>query len=342
MHLAKIVVCSPYDSSRWSYNGMIYEFCKIAADLSDGMLIAPPAYYDPHHSEYTPLQRGRHAARRGVAKLRNQIGLPHLPAVKPVRIKDRYDVLFYACSFLHDLSNLDHFHGWEDCSRTRVAFVMESWSNLLDRQRAYMKYLDRFDHVFLLNASSVPNIQRMTSCRCSFLPLAADCITASPLPRPPVRDIDVYSMGRRAPSVHDQLFQAMKRHDLFYIYDPSNYGIVVDWAESRALTSNLIKRSRYFVAFDHTVGSALKQKEAGREVALSMRYFEGAAGGAVMIGSKPDCSEFEECFDWPDVVLDIPQQPDDILQLLRNFDEDRDRLNRIRRTNIIQSHLRHC
>ncbi|MDP2355398.1 MAG: glycosyltransferase [Beijerinckiaceae bacterium] len=256
-------------------------------------------------------------------------------------MKEKYDLFFYACSFVHDLSNLDNIHGWEECSRFRVAFIMESWSNLLKDQKGYMKYLDRFDHLFLLNASSIPNLQKMTRAPCTFLPLAADCVAASPFPHLPARSIDVYSMGRRAPAVHRQLSEAMQKNDLLYLFDTTHSGVVIDWAESRQMTADLIKRSKYFVTFDHTIGSALKAREASGEVALSMRYFEGAAGGAVMIGSKPKCAEFRECFDWPDSVLEIPEHPEDIIEILKEFDSDAERLNGIRRTNVMESHLRH-
>ena len=298
---ARVLVCSPFNSSPLAYNGMIYEFCKVAADVSGGKLLAPSAIFDPDNYEQiaTFRQKTAYEVRRIRAKIRNRLGRPRLPSVQPVQIQEKYDLLFYSCAFVHDLSNLDNFINWDTCSRSRVAFIMESWSNLLPRQKSYAQYLDKFDHIFLLNASSIKTMEKYTSTPCSFLPLAADCLMAAPSLTFPPRVIDVFSMGRRAPAVHQQLVSALERGEIFYVYDTAIGGPVLNWHQSRRANAEFIKRSRYFVAYDHTIGSVLKKREAAGEVALSMRYFEGAAGGSVMIGSRPNCAEFETCFDWP-------------------------------------------
>lgn len=338
----KVAIASPYDSFRLPYNAMVYEFCKIAAEVSAADIIAPPNILDRGlpPDMVSPLDKARREMRRGVSTLRHRVGLPRLPSIQPVALEQHYDLFFFACTFVHDLPNLDHIEGW-DTAGVKAVFILESWSNLLESQKRSLAYLDRFDHVFLLNKSSVPNVQRYTRTPCSFLPIAADVLHTSPLPECPARVIDVYSMGRRAPHVHEQMVRAMRAGEMFYVFDTTNSGSVLDWSESRTMTANLIKRSRYFVAFDHTVGSALKRMEAQGEVALSMRYFEGAAGGAVMIGSTPPCDEFAPLFDWPDAVIDIPHDSGDVIRFLAELDEDSPRLGRIRRDNVVEALTRH-
>jgi hypothetical protein len=268
-------------------------------------------------------------------------GLPRVPSIVPASIDQDYDLFFYMCQFPNDLANLQNLKGWRRRSKKAVAFILESWSSLFHTTRGELKLLDAFDHVFVLNKSSIPALAEYTKTPCSFLATAADCLQASPFPHPPRRDVDVYSMGRRSPIIHEQLLSMMQAEGRFYLYDVWKHGVVPDWRSSRLLTMNLIKRSKFFIAYDHTVSSGLKIKKAGEERSLSTRYFEGAAGGAVMIGSKPDCSEFEEYFDWDDAVIDLPLDIEDVTTFLKKLERDPERLQRASNTNAIQSLLRH-
>ena len=94
---------------------------------------------------------------------------------------------------------------------------------------------------------------------------------------------------------------------IFYLFDPGSGVRVYDFAQARFLTLNNIKRSRYFIAYDLNVGP--KALESAGEEALPARIFEGAAGGAVMLGNAPQCPEFYEYFDWPDALIEIPVEP---------------------------------
>ena len=119
--------------------------------------------------------------------------------------------------------------------------------------------------------------------------------------------IDVYSMGRRLPATHQAFLELMRADRLTYIYDSFSFGSVpdVDHRQHRSLVAHLMKRSRYFVA--HRINdSAARIASTGGEEALAMRYFEGAAGGTVMLGSAPACEDYHACFDWPDATIELP------------------------------------
>jgi hypothetical protein len=135
---------------------------------------------------------------------------------------------------------------------------------------------------------------------------------------------------------------ALARHsdDFTYVYDTLHGGTVIDWSEHRFLTASMMKRSRYFIAFNPPdVGGGGKGKWK-QEQALSTRYFEGAAGGAVMLGSAPQCTEFAKAFDWPDAV--IPLDPGgDIGSLIASLDRDPERLETIRSRNVRECLSRH-
>ena len=96
------------------------------------------------------------------------------------------------------------------------------------------------------------------------------------------------SLGRRLPEVHEALLEIAQQEGWFYVHDIWTNLHAISWPEVRAANAALIKRSRYFIAWDVRLGNPVKRGRIGDEDSVSNRYFEGAAGGAVMIGSKPD------------------------------------------------------
>jgi hypothetical protein len=336
----RILVGATYNAQRRPYNNILYEFCSVIASSDDAEIIAPgPLIHSGPGAN--ALGKGLYELHRTASRLTQMAGLRRLPSIRPVTISGEYDLFFYVCPFLPDLADCRQFRGWRRHCRRGAVFLLESWSSLLQHHKAHLALLDDFDHVFVLIRSSIPNVQRFTRAPCSFLPTGADCLRASPYPSPPSRVVDVYSMGRRAPTPHEQLVELARTDGLFYVFDALMDGTVRDWAESRALTSGIIKRSRYFMAHDHSVGSTGKTMEAAGEWSISTRYFEGAAGGAVMLGSAPLCPEFSECFDWPDAVIPVPSEGLDFREILRDLDSQAARMTQARRTNAIQSLRRH-
>ena len=74
---------------------------------------------------------------------------------------------------------------------------------------------------------------------------------------------------------------------------------------------------------------------------LSTRFFEGAAGGAVLVGSRPSVVDFDALFDWPDAVIELPNEADAIIGAVRDLDADPARRAAISLTNRVQSMRRH-
>jgi hypothetical protein len=60
-----------------------------------------------------------------------------------------------------------------------------------------------------------------------------------------------------------------------------------------------------------------------------------------MIGSAPQCPEFNQLFDWPDAVIEIPPDPVDMRGILANLTENPDRIMRASISNVTQSLRRH-
>ena len=99
-----------------------------------------------------------------------------------------------------------------------------------------------------------------------------------------------------------------------------------------------MQRSRYsinyFAKFDEAA-------TIGKSQEMGSRFFEGAAAGTVMLGMPPTSEIFSQYFDWEDIVITVDPRDQDILAAIAELDAQPERLERIRRRNVVNSLLRH-
>jgi hypothetical protein len=345
---ARVLIVSDYNSKERAHFALSYEFCRIIAACDDADVIAPPIYnyinkylgrfLPPHddlnvQNDFNRLVNGA----RKVFRLRNG------PTFDPVEITKDYELFVYVAWSPQSLVELSRLRNWRQRCSKAVIYMHELWASTIEQNKEYLKILDQFDHVFLLHRASVEKLQQYTNAPCSFMPTGTDCLLATPYPSPPERSIDVYSIGNRPAGLHRQLIDLAEDQEIFYLYDSlaSSNSRVKDWREHRLLITNNIKRSRYFVAFSPASLASHKVREVQNEQVVPTRLFEGAAGGAVMIGQAPDCPEYHELFDWPDAVIPVPVDPVDIRSILKELDSQPQRIDRLRHTNAVQSLRRH-
>ena len=201
-----------------------------------------------------------------------------------------------------------------------------------------LKALRNFDQIFSTLSSSVDLIAEATGRPCHFLPLGIDALRFCPFPEKPGRSIDVYNMGRRAKEEHQALLACAERGEMFYVYDTTSNFDVRDPREHRILLANLVKRSRYFITHPAKFKS-LDETNGLQEIGA--RFFEGAAGGAVMIGEPPRCTAYDTYFDWPDAVIPTGSGGQQMVDSIVELDAQPQRVVQIRQNNVIHSLRRH-
>jgi hypothetical protein len=338
-----VLLASNYNVWREPFNGQSYSFLSVISEVENAAILAPPgvSYLAGHAVRPNLGYLMGEAYYRIVSQVRHRLGLASLSNMATATVDKNYDMFFFCCQFPQELACLDRISGWRERSGTAVCYLLETWSSSLASSRTNLRLLDKFDHVFVLNAASVPLLQEYTSTPISHLAPATDCAMARPLTVRSERSIDVYSFGRRSAPVHEQLVRrAARSSDFLYVYDTISGGTVANWREHRQLTASMMKNSRYFIAFNPSdVGGGAKGAYLG-EQALSTRYFESIAGGAVMLGTVPDCAEFAQNIDWPDAVIEL--QPDgDVCALLDELDSQPERMEALRKRNVAESLARH-
>jgi hypothetical protein len=344
----RTLIVSEFNAKDKAHFALSYEFCRIVAECDDADLIAPGIdnYLTRYVGAILPPHDGHNVQRdfnRLISGFRKGLGLKNAPTIEPVHLTQNYELFFFVAWSPQSLVELARIHNWRGRCKVAVAYLFELWSSTLEQDRSYLKLLDQFDHVFLLHSACIPRLPSYTRTSCSFLPTGVDCIVASPYPSPPERVVDVYSYGNRAAELHRQLVAASVRGELFYIYDSlsSTDSRVKDWREHRLLLANVIKRSRYLMAFNPaTLANSKSGKVAGEQV-LPSRLFEGAAGGAVILGTAPQCPEFREYFDWSDAVIEVSPESSDVAAVIVELDAQPRRLERLRLTSATRCLLRH-
>lgn len=261
------------------------------------------------------------------------------PGIRAPRLTRDYELFFAVFQFATDAAALNAVPGWRERSRLAACWLEELWAGDLRRFQAQLALLRRFDVIFTNCLGSVEGLARATGRPVFYQPPGVDALTFHPGAPPMERVIDVYNMGRRHPATHQALLAWAQEGRRFYLFDTFQGNIRVQVpAEHRLQLANLIKRSRFFLA---NRAKANEEGETKRQEELGFRFFEGAAGGAVMIGEAPEVSSFREHFDWPDALIPMPFGGTGIGELIAELEAQPERLARIRAANVANVLRRH-
>ncbi len=345
--MRRTLVASEFNAKDRAHFAQAYEFCRIVAECEDCDLVAPGIdnYLMRYLRGALPAHDSHNVQRdfnRLVNGIRKRLGLKNAPTMEHVRLTQDYDLFFFVAWSPQSLVELHRIHDWRGRSTVAVAYLFELWTSTLERDSQYLKLLDEFDHVFLLHSACISRLPRYTSTPCSFMATGVDCLTWTPLLSPAERVVDVYSIGNRSARIHGQLLKLAEERDFLYLYDTlaSTDSRVKNWREHRLLLANIIRRTRFFMAFSPATLGDSKPVVAGEQV-LPTRLFEGAAGGAVIVGTPPRCADFNEHFDWPDAVIEVCPDSGSIAEVIDALDAQPRRMELLRRTNAVRCLERH-
>ena len=334
---SRVLVFSQRGLHRASFHAPQYEFEDVLTEIDDVVLLSPPACV-----EGPVAQAARHVVngakkRAGVARRTPSWNWPVM-ATSPV--EGEHDLFFAIFNDAYQISYLNNLPGWRQRCRRAVCFLLEAWSSTVVRDADYYRLLSEFDAVYLFTPASAPALRAVGVPEPRFLAAGTDALTFAPRSPAQTRPIDVLSYGRTSPVVHHQLLKMVSDDDLTYLYDTQSDGAVLHFPEHRLLQASLMRRTSYFIA--HAINdSPVRRERTGGEESLTTRYFEGAAGGAIMLGSSPPIAEFDANFDWTDAVIDMPWDCPDVRGMLHDLGRQPERLAVARSAAISNSLRRH-
>jgi glycosyltransferase involved in cell wall biosynthesis len=304
-----------------------YEFEDIICEVDDAELLVS----EPH--------RWFSVGKKLVNRLARHFHTTFInPGVRKLCLNKNYDLFVVICQFPRDLLSLSAIKGWKQRCGSSVCWLAEFWMCEVNRWKSYLKILSQFDYIVLTSSATVELIKNAIEKPCVYMPPGIDAIKFCPYPNLPDRCVDVYSLGRKSPVTHQALLEMVERGQIFYIYDTVPNMDTFCPRQHRSLVANIAKRSRYFIANAPKID---RQSETHGQGEVSYRFFEGAASGTVMIGEPRQNDAFKKHFDWPDAVINVPYDTTNIAQILADLDSQPERLERIRKNNIVQCLLRH-
>jgi len=328
---ARILVLSQRRYNQQFYMPPTYEFEDVISEI-DGVDLLAPAF--KCGSRLSKLWY------RGSNYAKSRLALCPDPGIEDVEIEREYDLFFCVFNLGYEVPALKRLKRLRRRCKRMACMFMEMFTSQVHRDERSLRMLDELeaDYIFVHQRSSLPALQQVLKTPCVFMPVGVDCLTFVPYPVFPARTIDCFSMGRRSEATHQGLLELSRDKDFFYVYDTFAKFPLASWREHRMLTASMMARTRYFVAYKPALRTDVF---VGSDECLAGRFFEGTAGGAVVIGVPPDCKEYYENFNWPDATIEIPYECRNIGDILVELDEQPERLARVRRTNMIQCLLRH-
>ena len=176
-----------------------------------------------------------------------------------------------------------------------------------------------------------------------YLPMAANVLAvgARPPSDPQDRPISVTSFGRQHLPTAQALSEAFNRAGsdrLFYATNFLHTSGVADGPSYRAMFWQILRQSRVALAFDQRYAP----NAGGAHLSyLGPRWFESLAAGAVVAGRHPATPDRQRLLDWPDALIDLPEDPADSVGLLHDLTGDFDRLRAISARNLSEMSRRH-
>jgi glycosyltransferase involved in cell wall biosynthesis len=165
----------------------------------------------------------------------------------------------------------------------RSAFVVDAWRPALTKI-GILAVAQRLDPCFVAFREGYEELKRrFPGGRFEWLPFGVD--TDVFRPGHGERDVFAYWMGRRSSQLHEALLRYCEERGLDYRYtcaggefrDPSELGA-------------LVGRSRYFVVTPPDIDNPVR---TGGFSPLVMRYLEGLAAGARLLGVLPKSGEYD-------------------------------------------------
>ena len=260
------------------------------------------------------------------------------PFFSEFSLEKEYDLLFVIVDNPWQMLSINALKNWQKKCKRVVCFIAEIWEKMFENRELLHEPLQYCDYFFTHCSQSIEKFVQLSGRPCTYLSPAVNTIQSSPHPFFPARSIDITYIGRRSSITHGALLGMTKKKNFFYYYDTFKDSSVMDAQEHRALLTNLLKRTRYFIANYARID---RPEEIGGQQEPSFRFVEGAAAGAVMLGKPPANEVFARDFDWPDAVIPMEFDAPNIGEIIADLDTQPERLAKIRRENVVNSLLRH-
>jgi len=318
----RVLLVSQRNLSDQVANACLYQFEDLLCTLDDVDLIAPG------RSVILPGKLYKLARWCGVPRQLARAVTLRPQVAEPAR---EYELLIAVLDSYRQVATVNTIKQWRRHCHKAICFFPEIWPRDIDTRNSLLELFDVFDHIFVGVDHCSEALTKLIGRPCTNLHPAVDALQFCP--RPSIRrSIDVCYIGRRSEVTHQRLLALAEDKELFYYYDTAKGSLrIADHRAHRLLFANLVKRSRYFIA---NYAKIDRPDQTGGKQEVGYRFFEGVAGGAVLLGQPPATAAFRRLFPWPDAVIEIPFDAPGVVEVIAGLDGDPARTARIRAANV--------
>lgn len=330
----RVAVMSMRNIERHVSRACGYEFEDMICDELDfAHLVAP----EPATGPRAPLMR----------QMRNRLTQNFGPrpvfdvlntGVGKAQMEADVDLFFFSAALPRDLIELSNVRDWRKRSRFAVCWMQELWAAGIPLQKKTLDILNQFDHVICSFHHTIEPLRERLSVPVTYLPWGIDTELFCPYPNPPQRTIEVAGIG----AIPDATEKALVRHadevgtTFLYqtVFGPS---AIQSHKAHRHNFAGQLKRSEFFLCYLAKFANA----QRNQQVEFGLRYIEGVAAGAVVLGDPVDNPAFQEHLGWTDSLIRLDSSETRPQDLIRALKAQPERLAAARRRNVANALLRH-
>lgn len=230
----------------------------------------------------------------------------------------------------------DSFHRYLERWVARFPSVLRPGAR---RLRHELRNIGLLSHVFAPTALLIDEQAAFLGVPHEYLPIGVDAVRFGSARQD--RTIDVNAYGRQPRAVTNLLSDTLNVRDGRYRFNHTDHlaSITIsDPERHRALFWRMLTDSRVALAYAPEATG-----DAGRFdcAFVGQRWFEAIAAGCAVMGRKPNAPETDRLFDWPDALIELPDDPEEARARILALVDDAGRLAAISEHNHRAALARH-
>lgn len=199
------------------------------------------------------------------------------------------------------------------------------------RIRHELRTLNALSHVFVPTAPLLNEQEEFLNVTHVYLPIGVDAVRFGSARAD--RTIDINAYGRQPRALTDLLSDRLNIHDgnrRFHHTDHIAQITLSDPERHRALFWRTLTDSRIALAYNPEATG-----DAGRFDCpfVGQRWYESIAAGCAVMGRKPITAEVDRLFDWPEALIELPDDPEAAMADILTLADDKPRLTAISKRN---------
>lgn len=258
--------------------------------------------------------------------LRDMLSATILPAMDgaPDREDRTFDRLIYVAMNYWQLSRMiERTVRLRRRSGTCQAYVFDSFHRYLERWTARfprplraagrmlrheLRNLRAMSRIFVPTDLLVEEQEAFLGVAHAYLPIGVDAVRFGSARQD--RTIDVNAYGRQPRGVTNLLSDTLNVRDGRYRFNHTNHlaSITIrDPERHRALFWRMLTDSKIALAY---VPEATGDSDRFDCAFVGQRWYESIAAGCVVMGRQPDTPEMRRLFDWPEALIELPDDPE--------------------------------